>query len=120
MYAAAVFLIYIAVCFLAPASAEEIPVPAGDGAICLAAVTIAGGSDALKIEGCALPRAIIGKILEIPGAGPGGGMLDAIVHEWVDARSVRLSVPAATGLSGARVIIAYGTDDTAALQAALD
>ncbi len=92
----------------------------GDGVICDATVSIATGARQLQVGNCPLPSTIAGKLIEIPGAGPGGGVFTATVDSWVDSAHVVLGAGAPSGLANAKSTILFGDDDTAALQAAID
>lgn len=76
------------------------------------------GSAALSSASASFAPADAGKALAIAGAGAGGGALYTTIAAVRDRRHVTLKAAALATAAGARA--AYGTDDTAAFQAALD
>lgn len=81
-------------------------------------LSLAAGSNALRSELDRFTARDVGKRVCIPGAGPGGRPLAAVITAWTDARNVVLSVAATTAVTGA--LVQYGTDDTAAVQMAIN
>jgi hypothetical protein len=60
----------------------------------------------------------VGKSIIIPGAGAGGATLVTTISAYVSATAVTLTAAASTTVTTAKY--AYGTDDTAAIQSALN
>jgi hypothetical protein len=60
----------------------------------------------------------VGKTVWVPGAGTGGRTLGGTITAFTNAGQVTLSANAATTVTGKT--IGFGTDDTAAIQAAID
>jgi len=60
----------------------------------------------------------VGKVVWVPGAGTGGKTLGATITAFTSAGQVTLSASAATSVTGKT--IGFGTDDTSAIQAAID
>jgi hypothetical protein len=89
----------------------------GDGkTVTDAAIT--SGTTALTSATAAFTTADVGKIAGVAGAGAAGAYLNTTISAYVSATQVTLAVSAGTTVSAATAY--YGTDDTAALQAAIN
>lgn len=60
----------------------------------------------------------IGKVIRILGAGTAGGLLETTISGFTSANAVTTTAPAATTVTGAKAF--YGSDDTLAIQAAVN
>lgn len=82
------------------------------------------GSNVLSSSSSKFSSAMVGYTVYVPGAGASGGVLQTTVSGFTDANHVTLAANAST--SSANVTVSFlfhaviGTDDTAALQAAID
>lgn len=88
-----------------------------DGII-LSGTTIAAGSPVVAAPGASFEAADVGKTISIPGAGPSGQVLVTTIGSRISAERVSLQQSASTSVTNGEAI--YGTDDTDAIQAALD
>lgn len=86
-------------------------------------LTIASGSKNLLSTGSTFTSADVGKSIWVPGAGVAGAGLSTTIQAFTDATHVVLTLAAGTTISGAAATntapFVYGTDDTAAIQAAM-
>lgn len=82
-------------------------------------VTIASGSANLAVTGAAFTTSDVGKLISVPGAGASGAVLETTIFSVTDATHAVLSANASTSLSAATKTISYGTDNAAAIQAAI-
>lgn len=89
-------------------------------AVTLSGASVASRSNALTITGpnAALAAADVGKVVVVNGAGPGGADLVTTIAAVADPRRATLAAAASTSVTGRYVI--YGTNDTAAIQTALN
>lgn len=93
---------------------------AGDGiSAASSGVTITGGSAALTVTGASFASTDVGKTIIVPGAGASGGILVTTIAGWTSATQVTLAANASTTLSSIAESVTYGTDDTAAINAAI-
>ena len=76
------------------------------------------GSSTLSSASASFTAADAGKAIAVAGAGAGGGVLSTTVAAVRDRHHATLRAAASMTVAGARA--AYGTDDTAAFQSALD
>lgn len=76
------------------------------------------GSPTLTSSGAAFTTALIGMKVKVSGAGASGADLVADISGVPSSTTLTLSVNASTTVSGK--FFAYGTDDTAAIQSAID
>ncbi|MCB1463269.1 MAG: hypothetical protein KDJ90_12785 [Nitratireductor sp.] len=91
----------------------------GDAVEVAATASIASGAAALTATGASFTSDDVGKIISVPGAGAGGVALQTTIAAVGSATSVTLADNASTTLSSASVTLTYGTDDSAAFNAAL-
>lgn len=92
----------------------------GDEIRVAATVSITSGTAALTATGAAFTADDVGKLISVPGARTGGLVLGTTISAYVSATEVTLADNASATVSAASKTIAYGTDDTAALQKACD
>ncbi len=93
---------------------------AGDTQVFDAACSITSGAPNLTVTGATFTANDVGKKIVIGGAGTAGAPLATTIGAYVDATHVTLSANAATTLSASTQHVAYGTDDTTALQCYLN
>ncbi|WP_309091717.1 hypothetical protein [Phenylobacterium sp.] len=79
---------------------------------------ILAGTSRLDSETANFTAADVGKKISVAGAGPGGSLLTTTIASLVSSGSVNLADAASTNALGRA--FAYGTDDTAAIQAAIE
>ena len=80
-------------------------------------VSITAGTNALSVTGASFTSADVGKVISISGAGTSGAPLITTIASVTSSTAVTLGTNAVTTLSSSTTtIIAYGTDDTTALQ----
>lgn len=72
----------------------------------------------LSSPASAFTAALAGKVIAVPGAGPGGATLKTTIAAVPDPTSLTLTDAATTAVAATRTV--YGTDNTAALQALLN
>lgn len=91
-----------------------------DGRYLTGGLTTTNGSATVSTSDGATPFTVsdVGKIILIPGAGASGATLKTTIATYNGTNSVILSTTASTSVTGAQSY--YGTDDTAAIQAATD
>lgn len=82
--------------------------------------SITSGAAALTATGATFTAADVGKLIAVPGAGAAGATLISTILAFTDATHVTLANNAGTTLSAVAKTIAYGTNNAAAMQAALD
>jgi hypothetical protein len=92
----------------------------GDGIRVAVTASITSGTDDLVATGASFTSADVGKYIGIPGAGAVGVMLHTTIAAYVSPTAVTLADNASTTLSSSAVTIIYGTDDSDALNAALE
>lgn len=81
---------------------------------------ITSGTAALIATGASFTSADVGKIIAVPGAGAAGVVLVTTIAGFTSSTQITLGSNASTTLSAVSATIAYGTDNAAALQSALD
>ncbi len=81
-------------------------------------VKITSGNKTLTIPAAQFTSADVGKLIVVSGAGPAGGLLSSKIASIISTTSVELQHAASTTLSGSLAYVAYGTDDSQAIQAA--
>mgnify|MGYP003403898754 CR=1 FL=1 len=79
--------------------------------------SITSGSNIFTGSGVTFTSADVGKLMYIPGAGAGGTLLSTTIAGFTSGTVVTLAANAGTTVSGAHFM--YGTDDTAAWDAAM-
>lgn len=84
------------------------------------AVSIAASSNTLTVQGAKFSAGDVGKNIVIPGAGTAGVGLATTIAGYVGNEQVTLTDSASTILSSASMTIVYGTDDSDAIQAAIN
>ena len=82
-------------------------------------VSIASGSAALTVTGASFTSGDVGKLIIVPGAGASGANLNTTISAVTSATQVTLAATASTALSAVAATVTYGTDDTAAINAAI-
>jgi len=82
--------------------------------------TITSGSPTLTVTGANFTAADVGKRIQVPGAGTAGGVLSTTISARISATQLTLAANASSTVSGLAEDIIYGTNDDAALQAAVD
>lgn len=91
----------------------------GDGQYSGTGATIAGGALATcTVVGANFTAADVGKLIAVAGAGAAGATLRTTIAAVTSATVVTLALAASGAVSG--VAVQWGTDDTAAIQAALN
>lgn len=92
----------------------------GDGQV-VADGAMDAGSAVLTSATANWPPDVAGKAISVKGAGPSGvTTLVATVASWQSATQITLSAANASGGSVSGAVVIWGTDDTAAIQAAVD
>ncbi|WP_184457092.1 right-handed parallel beta-helix repeat-containing protein [Rhizobium aethiopicum] len=91
----------------------------GDAVIIRAAVTIASGSAALTVTGANFQTTDVGKSIAVEGAGTSGATLYSTILSRTSATQITLAANASTAISAVTKTVTYGTDDTAAFNAAI-
>jgi hypothetical protein len=91
----------------------------GDALSIAVTASITSGANALTATSASFAASDIGKGIIVPGAGASGGFLNTTILGFIDATHVTLTANAGTTLTAASKTISYGTDDTAAFNAAL-
>lgn len=79
---------------------------------------ITSGLTAFTSAGASFTTADIGKVIQVAGAGAAGVPLNTTIAGFVSSTAVTLTAAASTTVSGATYI--YGTNDTTAIQAAIN
>lgn len=90
----------------------------GDGVYIQGTSAITNGQKALTVTGGSFTKNDIGKLIKIDGAGSAGADLITTIAGFTSATSVNLTVAAANTVSTGNLV--YGTDDTVAIQAAVN
>lgn len=90
----------------------------GDGAY-LETVTTVNGDNTVTATGVTWTSADIGKAIVIAGAGAAGATLSTTIASINSATSIEVTVAPSTSIAGTAKCY-YGTDDTTAIQAAID
>lgn len=83
-------------------------------------VTILSGHKTLVVPSAQFASADAGKLIVVSGAGSAGGLLSTKIAAINSATSVELLHTARTTLLGSLAYVAYGTDDTEAVQNTID
>jgi hypothetical protein len=91
---------------------------AADVQTSVAGASITSGQTALTLSWASLTAADVGKALVVVGAGAAGAPLVTTIAAVTSATTATAGLAASTTVSGGKA--AYGTDSTAAIQAALD
>lgn len=91
----------------------------GDTKLVAVTASITSGSPNLTATGATFGSGDVGKVIEVPGAGAAGAGLVTTILTFTDATHVVLAANASTTLTAVSQNIYYGTDDTAAIQAAM-
>ncbi len=91
-----------------------------DGIVISANVTATSGSATISVTGGATPFVVgdVGKVILISGAGAGGAPFRGTIATYISSTSVTLNTTAGTNVTLAWMC--FGTDDTAAVQAAIN
>lgn len=101
----------------APANTTIAPLSISDAAM-------TAGSNVLTSASGKFSASMVGYTVYVPGAGTNGGVLQTTVGGFTDASHLLLAASASTSTSGQTVSVLFhaviGTDDTTALQAAID
>lgn len=92
----------------------------GDTLSVSGATSITSGAAALTVVGASFVAADVGKLIIVPGAGAAGVDLYTTILSWTDATHVTLNANAGTTLSAVTKTVNYGTDDTTAIQNAIN
>jgi hypothetical protein len=92
----------------------------GDATTVTGATTIASGSGVLTIVGGSFVSADVNKLILVPGAGAAGADLITTILGVAGLTQVSLANNAGTALVAVSKTVAYGTNDTTALQAMID
>jgi hypothetical protein len=99
------------------ASTTIAPLSITDGAM-------TSGSNVLSSPSGRFSAGMVGYTIYVPGAGASGGVLQTTVSGYMDVNHLTLSANASTSTANATVSFLFhaviGTDDTAAIQAAID
>jgi hypothetical protein len=82
-------------------------------------VTINSGSPNLLVAGGTFVAGDVGKRITVAGAGTAGNVLATTILTVTNATNIVLASNAATTLSASSQLVAWATDDTAAIQAAI-
>jgi len=91
----------------------------GDTKVITGATSISSGSAALTLAGAGFTSGDVGKKIYVPGAGAAGVTLSTTILSYTSATQVTLNANASTTLSAVSKQVTFGTDDTAAIQAAI-
>lgn len=91
----------------------------GDGLKVTATVTITAGTKNLHITGLSFKQSDVGKIIFIQGAAASGGTLQTSITGVTGSNDIVLFDNASTTLTAASKTVFVGTDDTAAINAAI-
>jgi len=85
-------------------------------------VSITAGANILTVIGANFQASDVGKAITVQGGGPGntGGYMLTTITSYISATRIGLAINATNTLSGTATNIIYGTDDTAAAQAAFN
>lgn len=91
----------------------------GDGIFSTGLVNATNGSTLITAAASPFVSGDVGKVITVPGAGPAGADLTTTIASFVNAGAINLATPASTTGSITRELF-YGTDNSAAFQAAYD
>ncbi|KPF47061.1 hypothetical protein [Rhizobium sp. AAP43] len=93
----------------------------GDAVVQRATVSIASGAAVLTVGAALFSAGDVGKSIAVEGAGAAGGILNSTILSFTSSTQVTLSTNASTTLSvSTNKTVAFGTDNYAAIVAALD
>ena len=93
----------------------------GDAVVLRATVSIASGAAVLTVGSALFSAGDVGKSIAVEGAGAAGGILNSTILSFTSSTQVTLSTNASTTLSAStNKTVAFGTDNYAAIVAALD
>lgn len=90
----------------------------GDGIEIQGTASISSTSHALTCTGAAFTANDVGKTIVIDGAGASGAQLATTISAFTDATHVSITAAAGSTVSSVRIV--YGTDDTVAIQNAIN
>lgn len=82
--------------------------------------SITSSAAVLTVVGASFTANDVGKYIQVPGAGAAGATLVSTISAYTSATQVTLADNAGTTLSAVSKTVTYYTDDTAAVQAAID
>jgi hypothetical protein len=91
----------------------------GNTIIQSAAASITSGTAALTVAGASFTSADVGKSIIVTGAGAAGAALVTSILSFTSGTQVTLNANAGTTLTASTQTVAYGTNDTTAIQAAI-
>ncbi|MBY3263881.1 right-handed parallel beta-helix repeat-containing protein [Rhizobium laguerreae] len=91
----------------------------GDAVIIRAAVTITTGTAALTVTGANFQTTDVGKSIAVEGAGAGGATLYSTILSRTSTTQVTLANNAGTTVTATTKTVTYGTNDSAAFNAAI-
>ncbi|HEY5797655.1 MAG TPA: hypothetical protein VIU82_21845 [Bosea sp. (in: a-proteobacteria)] len=91
----------------------------GDGIFVTGPVTTASGSASLTASATSFAPADVGKVITVPGVGPSGADLTTTIAAVINAGSITLGTTASLSATVSRELF-YGTNNSAAFQAAFD
>lgn len=84
----------------------------GDGRTVASTMSITAGTKVLTSATPVFRSADANKLIWVPGAGPGGGLLSATVETFTSSTQITLSIPAATSLATVPTTVTVGSDAT--------
>ena len=91
----------------------------GDGVYISAAIPVqAGTPPQLVVSGAAFKTTDVGKFLSVTGIGSAGAALATTIASCVNATTITVANAASTFVTSSTQTVVYGTDDSAAIQAA--
>jgi hypothetical protein len=93
---------------------------AADARTITGSTSITSGSTALTVIGASFTSADIGKLIIVPGAGAAGGVLVSTIVARSSNSALTLADAASTTITPSSRTVAYGTDDRAAVQVAIN
>jgi len=99
-------------------TAEDLGI-VGDGVVEEKVISISSGSPVLTVTGGAFTADDVGKLILVYGAGTAGAPLASTISVYTSATQITLANNAATTVTATSKQIAYGTDDAAAINAAM-
>lgn len=91
----------------------------GNGTVVTGNVSIASGFSVLTVSTASFAVGDVGKTVVVPGAGAAGADLITTISAFTSTTQVNLSATAGTTLSVVSKTVAYGTDDTTAINNAI-
>lgn len=90
-----------------------------DGVVIDAYITTNAGSSTVSSSSITFSEDDVGKTIGIPGAGTAGAYLTSTIVSFTNATTVVLAATASTSLANQLKEIAYGTDNTSSINAAM-